>query len=107
MAPASDEILRSVAYVKRGKNRKKVLEALSEPAIPSEIMLLIYGKYSESFFATVSRALAELHEAGLVEILNPEERTGRMYRMTILGKGVLQFLQKERAKRVAKAKNPL
>lgn len=99
MVPASDEILRSVAYVKRGKNRKKVLEALSEPAIPSEIMLFIYGRHSESAFATVSRALAELQEKGLVELLNPEERTGRMYKATPLGKSVLQFLQKEKVRR--------
>jgi DNA-binding transcriptional ArsR family regulator len=102
MPPNSDEVLRSVAYVKRGKNRLKVLHTLAEPTIPSEIMLLVYGKYSESYFATVSRALAELQEAKLVELLNPEERTGRMYRATTLGKSVLGFLDKEKARRVIK-----
>lgn len=102
MPPNSDEILRSVAYVKRGKNRLKVLQALNEPAIPSEIMLLIYGKYSESFFATISRALAELQEAKLIELLNPDERTGRMYRATGLGRSVLGFLHKEKARRAVK-----
>lgn len=98
----SDDVLRNVAFVKRAKNRKKVLAALQEPGLPSELVLQIYGNSSETFFSTVSRALRELEEAKLIEILNPGEKTGRTYRLTSNGRAVLAFLEKEktRTKRV-------
>ena len=95
----SDDVLRSVAFVKRGKNRRKVLEAVEQPGLPSEIVVAIYGKSSESFFATVSRALSELEEKNIIELLNPEERTGRTYRLTPLGKAVLSYLHRERSRK--------
>jgi Fe2+ or Zn2+ uptake regulation protein len=95
---ASDEILRNVAYVKRAKNRRKVLEALQEPGLPSEIVMQIYGASSETLFSTVSRALRELESSKLAEVLNREEKTGRTYRLTSQGKAVLGFLQKEKTR---------
>ena len=96
----SDDVLRNAAYVKRAKNRRKVLEALQEPGLPSELVVQIYGSSSETFFSTVSRALRELEESKLAEILNPEERTGRTYKLTSQGKAVLAFLQKEKTRTI-------
>jgi len=37
----------------------------------------IYKSNSNTYFNLVSRALSELKEKKLVEVINPEERTGR------------------------------
>jgi len=77
-----------ISFVKRGKNRKKVFEALDRPMMPSELVKKIYGKTSNTYFNIVSRALAELKEQGLVKVENPKEKTGRIYALTGVGKNV-------------------
>ncbi len=66
--------LNSISFVKRGKNRKKVFLALDKAMMPSELVIKIYGKNSNTHFNIVSRALAELTEKGIVEVLNPERK---------------------------------
>lgn len=78
-------VLDLVGYVKRGKNRKIVFLAIDKPLMPSEIMRKIYGKTSNTYFNLVSRALSELAKKKLIEIVNPGEKTGRIYRKTKLG----------------------
>lgn len=84
------ELLKAVSFIKRGKNRKKVFLALDKPLMPSELVLKIYGKNSNTYFNIVSRGLAELKEKGLVEIVNPEDRTGRIYQRTKFGKKIFK-----------------
>jgi len=84
--------LNAISYVKRGKNRKKVFLALDKAMMPSELVIKIYGKNSNTYFNIVSRALAELIEKGIVEVLNPKERTGRIYQRTKLGKDIVKSL---------------
>jgi DNA-binding HxlR family transcriptional regulator len=95
---SSDEIIRLVAFVKRAKNRRKVLETLQQPMLPSELMLAVFGSASESYFSTISRALRELEEQKIVELINPKERTGRTYRLTRKGEEVISFIQRQRRK---------
>ena len=84
--------LNAISFVKRGKNRKKVFLALDKAMMPSELVIKIYGKNSNTYFNIVSRALTELTEKGLVEILNPKEITGRIYQRTKLGEQILKKL---------------
>jgi len=84
--------LNAISFVKRGKNRKKVFLALDKAMMPSELVIKIYGKNSNTYFNIVSRALAELTEKGIVEVLNPKERTGRIYQKTKLGEQILKKL---------------
>lgn len=79
-------------FVKKGKNRLKVIKALDKPMMPSELTLKIFGSTSNTSFNLVSRALAELKEKEIVEILNPKEKTGRIYQLTKEGKEVLKSL---------------
>lgn len=81
-------LLNLVGYVKRGKNRRIVFLALNTPMMPSEIVKKVYGKMSNTHFNIVSRALAELAEKELIEVVNPKEKTGRIYQKTKLGKEV-------------------
>ena len=77
-----------VSFVKRGKNRKKVFESLEKPMMPSELVMKIYQKNSNTYFNLVSRALAELKSKNLVEVVNPKDKTGRIYQKTKLGNDV-------------------
>lgn len=74
-----------ISFVKRGKNRKLVFLALDKPVMPSELVKKIYGKSSNTYFNLVSRALSELKENKLIEVANPDDKTGRIYRKTKLG----------------------
>jgi len=86
-------ILNLVGYVKRAKNRQIVFLALDKPMMPSELMRKIYNKTSNTYFNLVSRALSELKEKNLIEIVNPKEKTGRIYQKTKLGKDVEKLLK--------------
>jgi len=86
------ESLNTISYVKRGKNRKVVFLALDKAMMPSELVIKIYGKNSNTYFNIVSRALAELTEKGIVEVLNPKERTDRIYQRTKLGDKIYKQL---------------
>ncbi|MFH1828861.1 MAG: ArsR family transcriptional regulator [Nanoarchaeota archaeon] len=87
------DVLSLVGYVKRGKNRQIVFSALDKPMMPSELMRKIYNKTSNTYFNLVSRALSELKEKKLIEVVNPKEKTGRIYRKTKLGKEVEKKLE--------------
>ncbi len=60
--------------------------------IPSELMMKIYKKNSNTYFNLVSRALAELKGKKLVVVVNPEDRTGRIYKRTKKGERVAKEL---------------
>jgi hypothetical protein len=88
------ELLKAMGFVKRGKNREKIFINLDNPMMPSELVIKIYQKNSNTYFNLVSRALGELKVKKLVEIINPEERTGRIYRRTNFGESVVKELKK-------------
>jgi len=86
-------ILNLIGYVKRGKNRQIVFLALDKPMMPSELMRKIYNKTSNTYFNLVSRALTELKDKKLIEVVNPKEKTGRIYQKTKLGKDIQKILK--------------
>ena len=85
-------LLSNVGFVKRGKNRKEIFIALDKPMMPSELVLKLYSKSGNTYFNIVSRALAELKEKKLVEVANPEDKTGRIYKRTTAGEKVAKEL---------------
>ena len=85
-------LLDKISYVKRGKNRKKVFLALEDGMMPSEVAKKVFGKTTNTYFNLVSRALGELRDEGLVEVVNPNEKTGRLYKITPLGSKVQKKL---------------
>lgn len=88
------KLLKTLSFIKRGKNRKKVFMNLDKPMMPSELVMKIYKSNSNTYFNLVSRALSELKEKKLVEIVNPEDRTGRIYKRTKEGEKVAKELTK-------------
>jgi predicted transcriptional regulator len=86
-------LLELIGFIKRGKNRQKVFKAVDKPSMPSEITKKIYNKFSNTYFNIVSRSLSELKDKGLIEVINPKEKTGRIYRKTRLGESVYKKLK--------------
>lgn len=87
------ELLKAIGFIKRGKNRKKVFLNLDKPMMPSELVIKIYKKNNNTYFNLVSRALAELKEKKLVKVVNPEDRTGRIYRRTSEGEKIAKEIK--------------
>lgn len=87
-------LISELSFVKRAKNRSKVLKALDGAMMPSELVLKLYGKSSNTYFNVVSRALGELVEQKLVKVVNPKSKTGRLYTLTDKGKKLVSMLGK-------------
>lgn len=85
-----DELI--LAKIKRASNRKKVFLALSKPSLPSELVHELYRKSSSTYYVIVSRALRELVDLGVVKLINPKAKTGRLYTLTSLGRRLHKLL---------------
>lgn len=77
-----------VSFVGRGSVRRKVLKALLKPNSPTEL-----ARQMDIERSTVSRAILQLVEKGLMECLTPDERMGRYYRTTEIGRKVLDVIE--------------
>lgn len=68
--------------------RQNVLKSLEDNVLmPKEI-----AERSNIKTNHVSKVLAELKSKGLIEIINPEVRKGRLYRLTNLGDEIVNHL---------------
>lgn len=78
----------TIKFVQRSTYRQKVLTSLDgNVLIPTEI-----AKRSNIKTNHVSKVLSELKSKDLIEIINPEVRKGRLYRLKNDGKMVLDYL---------------
>ena len=78
----------TLEYVQRSKYRQNVLKALENDVLmPKEI-----AEQSGIKTNHVSKVLSELRSKGLVELLNPEVKKGRIYRLTSLGDEIVEHL---------------
>lgn len=87
--------LEIISWLKRGKVRLQVFQNIDKRTMPSEIVRLLSQKrrrISSSYYAQVGRALKELKEQKLIVCLNPDEKTGRFYCLTLLGRKIKNSL---------------
>lgn len=83
-----DSIWSLVSFIRRSKNRRKVVAALRRsrsPLTPSDI-----AKKTGIGLPNTGRAVKSLREKGLIECLNPEDRVYRHYALTEQGEAVLE-----------------
>jgi len=82
----------TVSFVISSRYRSVVLRNLADgPATPSQI-----ADQSEVSIAHISRALGELRDEGLVELLVSEERRkGRVYGITDAGSAIWETIKAE------------
>lgn len=78
----------TLEYVQRSKYRQNVLKALENDVLmPKEI-----AERSNIKTNHVSKVLSELKSMELIEIINPEARKGRLYRIQPNGKEILKYM---------------
>ncbi|MBE6509424.1 MAG: Rrf2 family transcriptional regulator [Methanobrevibacter sp.] len=78
-----------IEFVKRSQYRQRVLISLDGNVLmPKEI-----AKRSDIKTNHVSKVLLELKNKGLVELINPEARKGRLYRLTDHGKDIVKNME--------------
>jgi len=78
-----------ISFVTRGKIRIKVMSLLFKPMTPTQLSEIIVTHRS-----TVSRAILSLESKNLVECITPNEKMGRYYQITDLGKKVMENIEK-------------
>lgn len=78
----------TVEFIKRSQYRQRVLKSLEDDVLmPKEI-----AKRSNIKTNHVSKVLSELKSKDLIEIINPEVRKGRLYRIQPNGKEILKYM---------------
>lgn len=78
-----------LGFIKASKHREEIVRILGEGILtPTEI-----SRALDLHTSQVSRNLAELVEKGLVRILAPDLRKGKVYTLTKIGKGCLDVLK--------------
>lgn len=76
------DLIHAISFIIRSKNRLKLISIIDDSfKIPSEITEQMGLRYSQ-----VSVILSDLKREGIVECLNEEDRIGRMYQLTPIGK---------------------
>ena len=83
------ELIKLICLVQRSSYRKKILECLKDKKIkrPSHI-----AKETDMNLPHTSRYLTQLKKYELIELLNEEEKYGRLFRITPLGLEVLDYI---------------
>lgn len=85
------KIAKEVSWVKRGSQREGILPYIGDLETPTEI-----SKKSKYSLNHTSRILNIFKDRGYVELLNPEDKTGRLYKMTKFGTQVRDAMFKDK-----------
>lgn len=78
-----------LSHVRRSAIKPKILRLLAEPKTPTDLKKVL-GVHRES----VSRALLDLEEKGLVECITPDQPNYRYYQRTTKGEELLKKMEK-------------
>ncbi len=76
-------------WVLRGKQRKKVIKVLNKPKIPTQIK-----EETKLGLNNVSDVLRSFQKKKIARCLNPKEKTGRLYELTLKGMRIREELKK-------------
>ena len=80
---------KTLEFVKRSQYRQRVLTSLDG----NVLMPKVIAERSNIKTNHVSKVLSELKSKGLVELINPEARKGRLYRLTPVGHNIVDELK--------------
>ncbi len=84
-----ETIWTDVGYVVSSSYRKKVLEILDKPKMPSTMSREVNVNKTH-----ISRALKELVDKDIIKCLNPESNKGKLYVISDYGKKILEKVNK-------------
>lgn len=80
--------IKDYAWVLRGKQRKKIINVMDKPKIPTQIK-----EETKLSLNNVSDVLREFRKKQIAKCINPKEKSGRLYELTIKGKRVRELLE--------------
>ncbi len=86
----SKKYIKELSWVKRGKQRREIIVHIVGTKTPTEI-----SKKSGYSLNHTSKVLNEFRKHNLVKLLNPEDKTGRLYQLTEKGKVVKDEILEE------------
>jgi DNA-binding MarR family transcriptional regulator len=75
-----EEKIELLSWIKSGKQRKKIILSIEGKNTPTQIT-----KDTRLQINHVSKILLEFRKKGIVELINPDKRVGRLYRLTEMG----------------------
>jgi len=75
-------------WVVRGSQKKKIIKAMGKPKIPTEIK-----EETKLSLNNVSDVLREFRKKKIVKVLNPKEKTGRLYELTSKGMKIREMVE--------------
>lgn len=75
-------------WITRGKQRRKVIKAMNKPKIPTQIK-----EDTKLSLNNVSDILREFRKKDIAKCINPEDKTGRVYRLTSKGMRIREMLE--------------
>lgn len=81
-------MLNDTTYLVRSSKRIELFKLLERPKTPTQL-----AKSMKSSLPNVSLKLKDLSDRGLVTCINPEDRKGRIYKLTDKGNKVLEELK--------------
>ena len=80
-----------LSWIKRGKQRREIIVHIDDKETPTEIAHK--SKYSLNH---TSRILNEFRKQGFVKLLNPKQKTGRLYELTEKGRIIRDKLRDQK-----------
>lgn len=75
-------------WVLRGKQRRKIIKVLNKPKIPTQIK-----EDTKLSLNNVSDVLREFRKKKIARCLNPKEKTGRLYKLTLKGMRIKEKIE--------------
>jgi len=75
------------AWIKRSRQRQRVIRLLRDPKTPTDV-----AQSLDIHIAQASRSMRQMEEKGVVQVLNPEDKLGRLYVVTDEGEEILEKL---------------
>jgi predicted transcriptional regulator len=75
-------------WIIRGKQRKKIIKVMGKTKIPTEIK-----EETKISLNNVSDVLREFKKKKIVKVLNPQEKTGRLYKLTLKGMRIKEMIE--------------
>ena len=78
------------SFIVRSKQRKEILRSLETPKTPTQI-----GSKLDISISHVSRTLKNFVERGIVDCLTPQEKIGRIYKLTSKGEEILDKIKND------------
>ncbi|MFW6002619.1 MAG: hypothetical protein ACOCQD_04700 [archaeon] len=82
------------AWILRGSQRRAIFQIIEDNLIPAQMYEKARKINSKVTRNNVSDILKEFRENKLIECINPEEKKGRIYKLTNKGKKLKQIIFK-------------